>query len=497
MTEQAPSPPSLKTSPPSLKTSPPSLKNCERPGLHALVGKIHPRRVSGANRNRKWGVSAFLLVSFLLGPWLRWDRGPGVSDQAFLFDFVAIRGHFLGVSLWPDEFIFLTGILIVATIGLFLATALRGRIWCGFACPHTVWTDLFVWIEGVIEGGRNARIAQDKAPLSLAKIARKVAIHLVWQAVSLLTGATFVFYFADAPTSLHQLSTGAASGILYCFVALFSLATYVMAGWAREQVCFYMCPWPRIQGPMLDQHSVVVAYDFSRGEMRSPAQPGLSFADCGHCVDCRMCVQACPTGVDIRDGMQMECINCGLCVDACNSVMDRFHLPRNLIGWRALRNVEGSKLSVSMPWYGRPRIVIYGVVLLSTILVMGMAAHHRQMLDLSIQHDRSPHFVRLSDGSVRNDYTVKIINRDRNAHSLQFTSSGVNGATIRVLGQDSTSSQTVLLAAPDRVTSYRIAIHVARDSLQSGAIPMMFHLEDASSGDVARRMTVFVAEAPQ
>jgi len=327
----------------------------------------------------------------------------------------------------------------------------------------------------------------DAQPLSLAKAVKKTVKHLAWAGGSLLTGVSFVFYFADAPTAFAALVRAEASGALTGFIALFSLSTYVMAGWGREQVCIYMCPWPRIQGAMIDQHSLIVAYDEVRGEGRSHAKLGQSFAGRGHCVDCGICVQACPTGIDIRDGMQMACIGCGLCADACDGVMTRFGLPAHLVGWRALFSPPGAAAAPSARWFRRPRVVAYALILLAIGIVMAVAGGQRRMLVLAVQHDRSPVAVALADGSVRNDYTVKITNHLRRSRVLRLAVSGVEGGEVHVVGQEGTA----LVAAADSVTTFRVSIRMAP---LPGTVAVGLKVVDPASGDQAGSSTMFIGE---
>lgn len=457
--------------------------------LYAESRKIHPRRVSGTFRSVKTALAWASMLFLVLVPWVRWDRGAGHPDQAVLFDFVAMRAYFFNTEIWPQEFYFLTGVLVIASIGLFLVTALYGRVWCGFACPQTVWTDIFVWIERQVEGDRNARIKLDKAPWSAGKVIRKTVKHLAWLLVSLLTGASFVFFFNDAPTAATEILSGDAGLVLYGFVAFFLFMTYMLAGWAREQVCVYMCPWPRFQGAMLDLDSVVVSYDAKRGEGRQHARIGQSFEDRGHCVDCRMCVQVCPAGIDIRDGMQMDCIGCGLCVDACDSIMARFGLPKNLVGWRPLAHTaEAAPRKPKQRWYRRPRLIAYGVIIGLTLAGLVVGAEYRKMLDMNVLHERSPVSVVLSDGSVRNDYTLKIINRERADLRLRLSLEGLDGAEVDVLGK----AQEELPAQADGVTSYRVSVRVPAGRVPAASTPVEFRLTDGASGLAATRSTMFI-----
>ena len=274
-------------------------------------------------RTLKWAALILLLGLYYGLPWLRWDRGPDAPGQALLIDMPGRRAYFFMIEIWPQEVYYLTGLLILGAIGLFLVTALAGRVWCGFLCPQTVWTDLFMWVERLIEGDRPARMKLDAAPLSAAKAGKRVAKHAAWLLIAVATGGAWIMYFDDAPTLMKEFFVGESSPAVYGFTALFTATTYVLAGLMREQLCIYMCPWPRFQGAMFDEHSLIVTYADWRGEPRGGARHGQSFEGRGHCVDCSLCVQVCPTGIDIRQGQQMACIGCALCVDACNSIMPR------------------------------------------------------------------------------------------------------------------------------------------------------------------------------
>jgi cytochrome c oxidase accessory protein FixG len=252
--------------------------------------RVYPRAVSGTWRWVKWGVLILLLGMYYVVPWLRWNRGPGAPDQAILLDLDGRRGWIFDIVLWPQEVYFVTGFLILGAFGLFLATSLFGRVWCGFACPQTVWTDLFMLVERLIEGDRNERMRLDRAPLSVAKAAKKGLKHLVWLAIAAATGGAWVFYYVDAPSTLYKILRGEASTEVYVFIGLLTATTYTLAGWAREQVCTYMCPWPRFQAAMLDEQSVIVTYQKWRGERRGKHKAGDSWEGRGDCVDCRLCV---------------------------------------------------------------------------------------------------------------------------------------------------------------------------------------------------------------
>lgn len=433
--------------------------------LYASRIKVYPKLVHGKYRKLKWLVMAVTLSIYYLTPWLRWDRGPNLPDQAVLLDFPARRFYFFFLEIWPQEFYYITGLLILAALGLFLVTSVAGRVWCGYSCPQTVWTDLFVHVERFFEGDRAARIRLDKQPLSLNKLARKLAKHLTWILIAIATGGAWVFYFADAPELARQLVTFQAPMIAYLSIALFTFTTYTMGGLAREQVCIYMCPWPRIQGAMFDEESLLVSYKEDRGEQRGPHKKGTSWEGRGDCIDCGQCVAACPMGIDIRDGMQLECIQCALCIDACNEIMDRVERPRNLIGYDTLSNqVRRSKGEPTRLTLIRPRTIVYMVVLASVSLIMLYALLHRETLQVSVLRDRNPLYVTLSDGSIRNGYAVKIVNKDHFAHQYRVSVDGLPGATISrpvVAGED---PSTVTVGA-DTLTNVKFYVTLPRANL--------------------------------
>lgn len=309
--------------------------------LFAKRKKIFPKRASGSFRAFKWWVMALTLAVYYITPWLRWDRGAFAPDQAILVDLDHGRFYFFSITIWPQELYYIAGLLIMAGVGLFLVTSTIGRAWCGYTCPQTVWVDLFLVVERWVEGERNARIKLDNAPWTMSKVVKRVSKHIIWLFIALGTGGAWVFYFADAPTLLGNLLMGTASTIAYATIFIMTSTTYLFAGFMREQVCTYMCPWPRIQGAMLDERSLVVTYNDWRGEPRSLHQKKAEInAISGDCIDCNQCVVVCPMGIDIRDGQQLECITCALCIDACNGVMDKIGRPRNLISYSTLNDYE-------------------------------------------------------------------------------------------------------------------------------------------------------------
>ena len=462
--------------------------------LYASRVKVYPKLVHGNFRRLKWLVMAVTLAIYYITPWLRWDRGPDLPDQAVLLDFPARRFYFFFLEIWPQEFYYVTGLLVLASLGLFLVTSVAGRVWCGYACPQTVWTDLFIHVERFFEGDRAARIRLDKSPLSTAKAARKTAKHIVWLLIALATGGAWVFYFADAPALAMQLASFEAPSIAYLFIAIFTLTTYTLGAIAREQVCIYMCPWPRIQGAMFDEESLLVSYREDRGEKRGPHKKGTSWEGRGDCIDCGQCVAACPMGIDIRDGMQLECIQCALCIDACNDIMDKVERPRGLITYDTFRNQERRKagetprLSI---W--RPRTILYSALLLLVTAVMLFGLSTRSTLDLNVIADRNPLFVVLSDGGIRNGYQVKILNKEHEAHKYRISLSGLEGAVLTrpaLAGDD----QALVQVEADSLVNVRVFVSLPADRLgilENGEADFAFIVTEAASGRTAARETSF------
>ncbi len=475
-----------------------SFKELKKQPLYASRVPIHPKAVHGLFRRIKWAVLIVLLGLYYIAPWLRWDRGPGVPDQALLIDMPGRRGYFFWVEIWPQEVYFLTGLLILGAFGLFLATSIGGRVWCGFTCPQTVWTDLFMWVERLIEGDRGARIRLDKAPMSGAKLTKRTLKHGAWLLIAAATGGAWIMYFNDAPTVTWAILTGQASFGVYFFFGLFTATTYLLAGWAREQVCVYMCPWPRFQGALLDEESFVVTYQGWRGEPRGPHRRDTSWEGRGDCIACNQCVAVCPMGIDIRDGLQLECIGCGLCIDACNDVMGKIERPFDLITLSTER--AQADLAAGKPaeqHIVRPRTIVYAAIIavLGIALLLGLSL--RSAVDVNILHDRNPLFVKLSDGSIRNGYTVKILNKSHTPQDYELTLEGLAGATLAVVGQEAGAARRVsLLANPDAVTSYRVFVTAPRAEITAEAMPFTMVLNQQPTGASAAHETVFRGPAP-
>jgi cytochrome c oxidase accessory protein FixG len=440
---------------------------------------IVPKAVTGPVRRAKWIVLIVLLGIYWIAPWIRWDRGAHAPDQAFLIDLAHGKAYFLFFEIWPQEVYVVTGILIMMAVGLFLLTALFGRVWCGFACPQTVWTDLYMLVERWIEGDRARRLRLDAAPWTASKIAKRVAKHAAWIVIAVLTGGAWVLYFNDAPTVMGEILTGTAGVGVYATIALLTGTTYVLAGWARETVCTFMCPYARFQGAMMDPDTVSVSYRAWRGEPRGKRKPGESRPGQGDCIDCRQCVEVCPTGIDIRNGLQVSCINCGLCIDACNAIMDRMGSPAGLIAFDTERNLAASAEGGHAPRrYIRVRTMLYATVYALVGLAILYALLTRTPLEASALPDRNPLFVTLSDGSIRNGYTLKLLNRTQKPQTVVIGHHGLPGAEIAFVGTDDRGGRAVTVA-PDSVASLRAYVTVPQSAWTGGPVDFEFELESA------------------
>lgn len=498
-----------------------------RQPLYAARKKIFPKRANGSFRNFKWLVMAITLGIYYLTPWIRWDRGPHAPDQAVLVDIANRRFYFFFIEIWPQEFFLVAGLLVMAGLGLFLITSTVGRAWCGYTCPQTVWVDLFLVVERAIEGDRNARIRLDQAPWTARKVALRTAKHAIWIAIAVATGGAWIFYFSDAPYLVMDFVTGQAAPVAYMTVAVLTATTYVFGGLMREQVCTYMCPWPRIQAAMLDEHSLTVTYNDWRGEPRSRHAKKAAAAGkpVGDCVDCNACVVVCPMGIDIRDGQQLECITCALCIDACNGVMDKLGRERGLISYTTLADYNSNmalatgdgaheirpslvrdaagRMSDAVSHFHlrklfRPRTFIYfgGWALVGLLLIYGLVSRDR--LEMNVLHDRNPQYVVLSDGSIRNGYTVKLLNKIPEPRTVTVSLGELPGATMNVLGLDHEEGSAITVTLePDRARSLKVYVRQPREDAKSPgrAQRLVFHVEDKSSLDSADYVTSF--ETPE
>jgi len=426
--------------------------------------KVYPREVSGRFNRLRVAAVIWLLGMFYVVPWLRWD-----GRQAVLFDLPARQFHVFGLLFLPQDFLFLAMLLMIAALALFFFTALGGRLWCGYACPQTVWTEVSLWIERWVEGDRNRRMKLDAAPWNREKILRKGARHLLWALFSLWTGFTFVGFFSPIVDLAHRMPFGLGGWEAF-WIVFYGVATWGNAGFLRQQVCKYMCPYARFQSAMFDRNTLIIAYDPMRGEPRGSRKRGLvsvlerarglldkvlaydyvfrasrhpsaadnrthatgtitlsgpgvtvdplpkfAFEELGDCIDCTICVQVCPTGIDIRNGLQYECIACGACIDACDEVMDKVGYPRGLIRYSTQNTIDGAATKVL-----RPRILIYGALLLVLASAWGWGVTHRSPLLAEALRDRNAMYAQADDGSIENTYTIKLVNKDQQVHRYRI-----------------------------------------------------------------------------
>ena len=460
-------------------------------GLYKARVPIYPKRVTGLWRRIKWAVLIATLAVYYVTPWIRWERPGSLPDQAVLVDFAGRRFYFFWIQLWPQEVYFITGLLVMAALALFLVSALFGRLWCGYACPQTVWTDLFMQVERWFEGDRNARMKLDAAPMSVNKAWRKFGKHAVWLGIAFGTGGAWIFYFHDAPHLIRTFWIGQAPVTAYVSCAVLTFTTYTFAGTMREQVCTYMCPWPRIQGAMLDEHSLQVTYRYDRGESRGAHKKGQSWEGRGDCVDCNQCVVVCPMGIDIRNGPQLECINCGLCIDACDEIMLKVGRPKGLIAFDSVEAVTlRAKKQPAIYKYVRSRTIYYAVALVAVSGLMLWGLTHRSLVDLHVLRDRNPTFVRLHDGAIRDGYTLKIANRGFEAQTYSVRFSGVP-ALLKTPGETATSGQLTVTVPGNEVRAVRVFASAPAAALTSPNMPATFTV--TGGGHVASADTIFLS----
>ena len=439
------------------------------------------------------------------------DRGPSAPDQAVLVDLANRRFYFFFIEIWPQEFYYIAGLLIMAGLGLFLVTSVAGRAWCGYTCPQTVWTDLYIWVERLVEGDRNARMRLDKGPWGLEKISKRATVYAAWLIIAVCTGGAWVFYFADAPTLFRELFTLQAAPIAYITVGVLTATTFTFAGFMREQVCTYMCPWPRIQGAMLDEDSLLVTYNGWRGEPRSHGKK-RALADgmeAGDCIDCNACVVVCPMGIDIRDGNQLECITCALCIDACNDIMRKVDRPEGLISYTTLRDYNAHSAEaatagraaatshqrvVGVSHIVRPRTLIYAGLWSLIGVLMLVALLTRDRLDINVLPDRNPLFVTLSDGSIRNGYTVKLLNMLPEPRRFTVSLEGLPDATLWHAGTEADGAKSLdVEVEADRLKEIKVFVSQPREAVKPGRTPFSFIADAAPGGETTSKSTEFFA----
>lgn len=511
------------------------MSDAPQPALYAAREPIYPKRVSGKFRNLKWVIMLVTLGIYYLVPWIRWDRGPALPDQAVLVDLANRRFYFFWIEIWPHEFYFIAGLLIMAGLGLFLFTSALGRVWCGYTCPQTVWTDLFILVERWIEGDRNAQLRLHRQKkMDARKLRLRLTKWASWLLIALATGGAWVFYFADAPTLLRDLVTLNAHPVAYSTVAILTATTFFFGGFAREQICIYACPWPRIQAAMMDEDTLTVGYRAWRGEPRGkgkvrrqqknkelsleiaaeeaksgpakaayastpmpfakPIEPQpLDAQGPGDCIDCMACVNVCPMGIDIRNGQQMECITCALCIDACDEVMEKIGKPRGLIDYMALTD-EAAERAGNTPkpvWKHvlRPRTIMYTSLWGGIGLLLLFALFIRPDIDMTVAPVRNPTFVTLSDGSIRNTYEVRLRNKHGDDREFRLTAVGDPDLRLELEG----SETNIVTVIADSTQLQKVYVIAPQEAPASNRERTGFRLwvEDLESGERSHEDTVF------
>ncbi|MGU9824202.1 cytochrome c oxidase accessory protein CcoG [Pseudomonas sp. LF090] len=422
---------------------------------------IHTRSFTGLFRTLRIAGAAVLFLAFFGTVWLNWG-----GRQAVLWDLAESKFHIFGATFWPQDFILLSALLIICAFGLFAITVFAGRVWCGYTCPQSSFTWLFMWCEKVTEGERNQRIKLHAAPWSLNKLARRSAKHTLWLGISVLTGLTFVGYFTPIRPLALELLTWQMGGVSLFWVLFFTAATYINAGWLREAVCMHMCPYARFQSVMFDKDTLTISYDAARGEHRGPRKRDVTPADVGlgDCIDCQLCVQVCPTGIDIRDGLQMECIGCAACIDACDSIMDKMGYARGLVSYTSEHQLQGGKTHLL-----RPRLIGYSAVLLVMIAALVVALIGRPMVSLDVTKDRGM-FRENSQGLIENIYSLKVINKTQQRQDYRLALVDAEGFVLQ--------GKTELSLAPGEISDVPVSVALLADTPASSSQTLRFKVTD-------------------
>ena len=466
----------------------PERAHLRKPKRSSNAERVVPQSVSGRYRRLKWIALIACLAVYYVLPFIRWARGPGQPDQAVLLDLERGRLYFFSVEIWPQEVYYLTGLLILATLVLIWINAVAGRVWCGYFCPQTVWTDLFLLVERFVEGDRRERLKKHGTPLKPRRLLEIGLKHAIWLLIAMLTGGAFVLYFTNAPTLVADLVTGHASILAYSWVGILTCTTYILAAFAREQVCTWMCPWPRLQGAIWDPEALTVNYRDHRGEPRASAKKALELRargePAGDCVDCMQCVNVCPIGIDIREGPNFACINCGLCVDACDTTMAKLGRPRGLIDYVAWSSIERERRREPVRnRLIRPKTVGLGLSVAALVGIMGVSLSMRSDAKVTVFHDRNPVAVRLSDGRSQNGYTVRLYNKEGRERSFRLDVTGLPAATVEVVGEDGP-----VRVASDTTRELRVLVTAPEDDRQ----PIAFTATDVASDSAVTAQDVFI-----
>jgi cytochrome c oxidase accessory protein FixG len=435
--------------------------------LYANREKIYTRSFTGLFRNLRMLGGALLFILYFGTVWLSWN-----GRQAVWWNLPERKFHILSATYWPQDFVLLSAVLIIAAFGLFFITVYAGRVWCGYTCPQSVFTWVFMWAEKVTEGDRNQRMKLDKAPMTTQKFLRKLAKHGIWVGVSLLTAITFVGYFTPIRELIPALFTLQAGGWAAFWVGFFTVATYGNAGYLREQVCIYMCPYARFQSVMFDPDTLIVSYDPRRGEQRGPRKRDADYKaeGLGDCIDCKMCVHVCPTGIDIRDGLQIECIGCAACIDACDSIMEKMNYPKGLISYTTEHNLSGQKTHLV-----RPRLIGYAIALLAMMAVFAWAVASRSLVELDVLKDRVL-YRENEEGRIENVYTLKIMNKAQQPVTYLIEADGLDGLVYE--------GKREIKALAGEVLSLPVELSIDPEKLPSSTNEIMFRIRSADDASI-------------
>jgi cytochrome c oxidase accessory protein FixG len=459
--------------------------------LYEAAIKIHPRNVKGVFTSWRW-IMVWATQLFFYGmPWINWGQ-----RQALLFNLDAKRFYIFGLVLYPQDLIYLTTLLIISALSLFLFTAVAGRLWCGYTCPQTVYTEIFLWIESRIEGDRPARMKLDKATL-IEKLPRRGTKHLVWIAVALWTGFTFVGYFTPIRELMSSLLHNAMSGWETFWVLFYGFATYGNAGFMREQVCKYMCPYARFQSVMFDNDTMVVAYDEARGEPRGSRSKKdsasiLKDKSLGSCIDCTLCVQVCPTGIDIRDGLQYMCIGCGACVDACDSIMDKMNYPRGLIKYSTLHGIaEKWSRKEMLAHIVRPRVLVYASILLLLVTGMLVSLANRDSFRVDVVRDRGV-MARIEDSKVENVYRLQIMNATEATQQYQIGATGLDNMEVEVESGNEKDTNKPIMVKSAEALGVTVDLKIPDGSVESGSHKIAFVIKSLDTNETISEKSIFL-----
>jgi len=445
----------------------PADKDSDNVDLYVQREKIYTRAFTGLYRNLRRVGGLVLFILFFGTAWLNWD-----GRQAVWWDLPERKFYIFGATFWPQDFMLLSWLLIICAFGLFFVTVFAGRVWCGYTCPQSVFTWVYMWAEKVTEGDRNQRMKLDKAPMSGQKLLRRMAKHGIWLGVALLTAITFVGYFTPIRQLVPDLLTFEVGGWALFWIAFFTLATYGNAGFLREQVCIYMCPYARFQSVMFDKDTLIVSYDPNRGEKRGPRKKGIDYKaqGLGDCIDCTMCVQVCPTGIDIRDGLQFECIGCAACIDACDAIMEKMNYPKGLISYTTEHTLSGEKTHLL-----RPRLIGYAVALIAMTSLFGYAVSNRSLVELDVLKDRV--LYRENDnGRIENVYILKVMNKAQRDLTFMIEAKGLDGLIYE--------GQREVRAAAGEILSVPVELSIDPEKLPSSTNDIVFRIQSADDPSI-------------